>query len=100
MQQAISRVNGQSQRAKESPSNRRGFFLQHSERLEEIPEQLIVDVVVELHLRRLDDRAQQAGAAVRRSLLQIGVASLHIRSQQSRRPLRPAEVLKRGVDIV
>lgn len=34
-------------------------------RLKQVPQELIVNLVMVLHLRRFDERAQQAGAAIR-----------------------------------
>ena len=46
--------------------------------LEQIPERLVVNLVVELHFWSLDECAEVAGAAVGSGLLQIGEAALHI----------------------
>ena len=62
-------------------------------RLEQIPQILVIALVVVLHLLRLDKRAQQARAAV-------GVAVLHFVAQQIGRPLRRAEVRKSVVDVI
>jgi len=64
-------------------------------RSELVPEQLIVDVVVELDFGCFDDSAKEFRAAVRRCLLQIGVASFYILAQQCRRPLGVAEEFQR-----
>ncbi len=45
-------------------------------------EELVVDLVVVLHLRRLDKGAQQARATVRRGLFEVGVAALHVLAEQ------------------
>ena len=74
--------------------------LQTSCSLEQVPEELVVDFVVELHFRRLHERAQQPRAAVGRGLLQVRVAALHILAEQLRGPLRFAEVRQRVVDVV
>ena len=50
--------------------------------LEQVPEELVVDLVVVLHFRRLDEGAQQARAAVGRGLLQVGVAALDVVAEQ------------------
>src|SRR5258706_8769552 len=47
-------------------------------RLEHVPKELIVDLVVELNLRRLDDRAELSSASVGRGPLQVGVPPLHV----------------------
>ena len=49
--------------------------------LEHIPQELIVDFVVILHLLRLHERPQQPRAPVRRPSFQIGEAALHIRAK-------------------
>jgi len=51
--------------------------------------------VVELHFRSLHHRAEQPGATIRRSLLQVGVARLDVRAEQRRAPLGRAEVGQR-----
>ena len=73
---------------KESPRNCEGLSKIASQPLlEEIPEQLVVHIVMELNLRSLDDRTQQPRAPVRRSLLQIGIPGLNILTEQRRRPV-------------
>ncbi len=48
--------------------------------LELVPEELVVDLVVVLHFGRLHKRAKRACAAIRRGLLQVRIASLHVRA--------------------
>src|SRR5665213_4057794 len=55
--------------------------------LELIPEILIVNLVVVLQLRRLDDGAEQPGAAIRGCFLEVGVAALHLGAEQLGGPL-------------
>ena len=62
-------------------------FRSRSGALELVPEELIVNLVVELNLWPLHDRAQQPGAAVGGSLLQVAVAALHVVAEQRRHPL-------------
>src|ERR1700722_5176588 len=50
--------------------------------LELIPQILVVDLVVILHLRRFDDRAEEPRATVGRALLEIGIPTLHIGAEQ------------------
>src|SRR4051794_14101222 len=69
-----------------------------SESLEPGPQRLVVHLVVELDLGALDQRAQQARAAIGRGLLQIGVLPDHVLAKQRCRILATAEVLNRGVD--
>ncbi len=57
----------------------RRFAFHHIMRwLELAPEELVVDVVVELDFAGLDHRAQQTRAAISGGLLEVGVALLHI----------------------
>ena len=49
--------------------------------LELVPEELVVNFVVELHFLRLDDRAEEARAAVRGRLLEVGVAGFDVIAQ-------------------
>lgn len=46
--------------------------------LEQIPEELVVYVVVVLHFLGLDEGSEQTRATVGRGLLQVGVASLYV----------------------
>src|ERR1700731_4495603 len=69
-------------------------------RLKVVPKKLVVDIVVELHLGRLDDGAEETGAAVGRGLLEIGVAALDVFAEQGGGPVGVAEVVERGVDVV
>ena len=68
--------------------------------LEQVPERLVVDLVVELHFRSLDERSELARAAVGGGLLQIGKAALHIRAQNFGDPLRRLEVLDGRLNMV
>jgi hypothetical protein len=49
--------------------------------LEQVPQELVVDLVVVLHLGRLDEGSQRAWAAVRGGLFQIGIPSFHVFAQ-------------------
>jgi hypothetical protein len=49
--------------------------------LKQIPQELVVDLVVELDFRGLYKGAQQPWTTIGRGLLQIGVAALHILTQ-------------------
>src|SRR5882724_13714148 len=69
-------------------------------KLELSPQQLVIDIVVELYLARLYNRTEQASATICRSLFQVGVAPLHILTQQLCRPLCFAEVFERCVDVI
>src|ERR1700736_1055524 len=61
--------------------------------LENIPEQLVVNIVVELNLARLHDGSQQTWATIGRGLLQVGIPGFHILAQDLRRPRGVTEVL-------
>src|SRR4051812_6701518 len=61
-------------------------------KLELVPEELVVDLVVELHFLRLHDAAEEARAAVRGRLLQVGVAALYVLAQQFGGPLGLAKI--------
>ena len=67
---------------------------------EHVPQELVIDVVVILHLLRLDEGPQETRAAVGGGLLQVGVAALDVLTEQLRRPVGGAEVIERSVDIV
>ncbi len=56
--------------------------------------------MVELHLGALDDASQLARAAVGDSLLQVGIAALHVGAQNVCDPLRILEILNRLLDVV
>src|SRR5262249_27396060 len=49
--------------------------------LKQIPQKLVIHVVVILHLGRFHEGTQQARAAVGRGLLQVDVAGLHVRAE-------------------
>src|SRR5271167_409263 len=68
--------------------------------LEEIPQELIVDLMVELDFLRFDEGAEGPWTTVGRSLFQVGVASLHVFPEQGRNPLGFAEVGEGVVDVV
>jgi len=56
--------------------------LKFKPRLKEVPEELVVDLVVILHLGHLNKSAQIARAAVRRSPLQFRIAGLDVGAEQ------------------
>src|SRR5208283_1399245 len=89
---------------KKKPPNLGGFLTLASpklkkwcNRLKQIPQELVVHLVVELYFGCLDNRAQQARAAVGGCLLQVGVASLHIFAEEFGCPIGFAEVVDRRV---
>src|SRR3984957_4690383 len=79
---------------------RPGVLRQNCNVLEQVPEELVVDVVVILHLGRLHEGSQQTRTAVRRCLLQISIAAFYVFTQQICRPLCFAEVFESRVDVV
>src|SRR6516164_4416021 len=54
--------------------------------LKQVPQELVVDVVVVLEFRRLDKCAQQPGAPVGRGLLQVAISRLYVLAQQFGNP--------------
>src|SRR5690242_9447298 len=70
------------------------------ENLELVPEELVIDLVMELHFRNFDERAQQPRAAVRRTLLEICVPALDVFAEQFGSPGRLVEVVESVVDVV
>src|SRR5882757_4899987 len=68
--------------------------------LEQIPKELVVDFVVILHLGRFDESTQLTRTAVRRSLFEISIASLHVRSEKGRGPFSLAKVVERRINVV
>src|ERR1700719_453283 len=56
----------------------RYFFSGFERRLKQIPEELIVNLVVVLHFRCLHERAQQTRAAISRRLLQFRITAFHV----------------------
>src|SRR3954468_21519051 len=49
--------------------------------LKQVPERLVVDRVVELHLGPFDNGSEQPGAAVSGGFLQVRVTALHVRAE-------------------
>src|SRR5262245_2049712 len=52
--------------------------------LEQVPQELVVYLVVVLHLRRFDEGSKSPRTPIRRSTLQIGKARLHVGPQELR----------------
>src|SRR6266852_7273933 len=69
-------------------------------KLETVPKELVVYVVVVLHLRSLHERAQQARTAIGGGLFQIGVASLHVATEKVGGPLCLAEISNGVIDVI
>ncbi len=65
-------------RAHDDNSERASTTKLHRSFLEQIPQELVVDLVVELHFLRLDESPQRARAAIGRSLFQVRIARLHV----------------------
>src|SRR4029077_295395 len=68
--------------------------------LEQIPQELVIDLVVILNFGGFHESAEMARAAVRRRLLQFRVTAFHIFAQQFRCPSGLAEIFERRVNIV
>src|SRR5262249_5542394 len=68
--------------------------------LDLVPQELIIDLVMKRHFMSLHKGSQQTRATVRRSFLQISIASLHIFAEQLCRPRRIPEVVNRRIDVV
>ena len=68
--------------------------------LEKIPEGLVVDLVVELHLGAFDYRPQLAWRTIGGSLLQVGITALHVAAEDGGDPLRGLEVLDGRLNVV
>ena len=68
--------------------------------LEQIPQRLVVNRVVELHLAAFDDGAQFTRATVGGGLFQLGIAALHVGTENLGNPLRGLEILDRLVNVV
>src|SRR5260370_25838190 len=71
-----------------------------SKGLKQVPQKLVVNVVVILHFRRFYERAQQARAAVGRGLLQVEVAVLHVFAEELGGPIGVLEVVHGRIDVV
>src|ERR1700737_653447 len=69
-------------------------------RLEEVPEERIVDLVVVLNFGGFDESAEGAGKAIRGGLFQIGIPSLDVGSEKFGGPFGFAEVIECDVDVV
>src|ERR1700733_12277709 len=78
----------------------RAFSWRNCSTLEQVPEELVIDIVMVLHLGSLHKSPEQARAAVGSSLFQIGVAALHIFAEKFGGPLGFAEVRQRVINIV
>ena len=68
--------------------------------LEQVPERLVVDGVVELDFGALDDGSQLLGAAIGGGFFQIGITALHIGAEDLGDPVGGSEVGDCLVDVV
>src|SRR5581483_7590652 len=68
--------------------------------LKQVPQELVVYLVMELDLLGFYERSQRTRATIGRSLLQVRIPAFHILAQQSCSPLPFAEVIHRVIDIV
>src|SRR2546428_592652 len=72
----------------------------NSSGLEQVPQELVVDLVMELDFLRFDEGSEGAGTAVCGRLLQVGVAGFYVFAEKRRRPFGFAEICQRVVDVV
>ena len=87
-------------RAKQNaPALDQGVLADSSD-LEQVPEELVVDLVVELDFLRFDESAQRARTTIRGGLFQVGITALHVFAEQRGDPLRFAEVVESVVNVV
>jgi hypothetical protein len=68
--------------------------------LEEVPEELVVDLVVVLDFGRFDEGAEGAGAAIGGSAFEIGVAALDVGAEELGGPVGLFEMIDGGIDVV
>src|SRR5271166_1407054 len=68
--------------------------------LEQVPQRLVVDLVVILHLGAFDEGSQCARAAVSGGLFQFGIAALHVSAENLRDPGRVLEILNGRLNVV
>src|SRR5271165_4419786 len=68
--------------------------------LEEVPEELVVDLVVVLDFGGFDEGAEGAGTAVGGGMFQIGIAGFDVGAEKLGGPIGFLEVLDGRVDVV
>src|ERR1019366_3905514 len=68
--------------------------------LEHVPERLVVDLVVVLHFRGLDERSKLARRTISRGLLEIGKPALHIGAKNLADPARRFEVVDSLLNVI
>ncbi len=71
-----------------------------SSRLEQVPEELVVNLVMVLHLWRFHERAQRSRATVSRRSLQIRVATFHVGTKKLGGPIGLLRSLPMGMRIM
>jgi hypothetical protein len=69
-------------------------------KLETVPEELVVDLVVVLDFRGFDEGAQSPGAAISGGLFEIGVACLDVGTEKLGGPISLLKILQSGINIV
>src|ERR1700722_9591223 len=77
-----------------------GAFYKNKRSLELVPQILVVDLMMELHLRSFYESPESASAAVRGGLFQVGIAAFDIFAEQGFRPIGFAEVFDCRVNVV
>src|SRR4051794_26774021 len=68
--------------------------------LEHVPKELVVNFMVILDFRYFDERSQATRATIGCGLLEVGIPSLYVFTEQAGIPGGVSEVLERGVNIV
>src|SRR5260370_33015650 len=68
--------------------------------LEQIPQELVVDLVMELHFGSFHERSEGSRAAIGGGLFQVRVAIFYVFSEKRRRPVGFAEVRQRVINVV
>src|SRR5205807_9716293 len=68
--------------------------------LEQVPEELVVNLVMELNFLRLDDGAEGSRAAIGGGALQFSVTGFDVGAEKRGGPLSFLEVFDGGVDVV
>src|SRR5260370_3482072 len=68
--------------------------------LEQIPQELVVNLVMELHFGSFHERSERSWAAIGGGLFQVRVAILYVFSEKRRRPVGFAGVRQRFINVV
>src|SRR5438067_4201921 len=85
---------------RESASADPEALCKHKNSLKQVPEVLVINIVVVLHFLGFHKCAEQTRAAICGRFFEIGVTTLHICAQQRRSPIRSQEVVESRVDVV